>query len=281
MSTSYDPAGSQQYVDFDEYVDYQLQRTREQIRWTDLLTALTGIAVAVLAYTLVFVLLDHWVIEGGFSVTARIAMLTLLVAGTTVWLARKVLVPATRRVNSLFAARTIEQSAPDLKDSLLNLIDLKRSGRPLPEGIGASLEKRAAVGLSQIDMEQTVDRRLLMRLALALLALVVVFCLYTLLSPRKISDSLIRALLPTAAVEVPTRTQIVEVTPGEETPVVLAGSRQEISVRLLGEVPEQVRRSVQVRQRDGARAGRADVLHERSAGGRPAGGDAADRRGDP
>ncbi|MCA9114795.1 MAG: hypothetical protein KDA79_06880 [Planctomycetaceae bacterium] len=240
MSTSYDPAGSQQYVDYDEYIDLQLQRTREQIRWTDILTALAGIAVAVLAYTFVFVVFDHWVVEGGFSVPARVTMLVIMLTATIAWLAWKVLVPATRKVNSLYAARTIEQSAPQLKNSLLNLIDLKRSGRPLPVEVGSSLERRAAVGISQLDMEQTVDRRLLMRLSLILLGLVVVFCLYTLFSPRKISDSLVRALLPTAAVDVPTRTRITDVTPGDETPVVLRGTRLDVTARLLGEVPDRV-----------------------------------------
>ena len=50
---------SDQYVEFDEFVDYHLAKTRSNIKLTDVLTAIVGIAVLVVAYLLVFTLLDH------------------------------------------------------------------------------------------------------------------------------------------------------------------------------------------------------------------------------
>ena len=39
MASTIDAQTSQQYVDFDEFIDYQLQKTRGNIKSTDILTA--------------------------------------------------------------------------------------------------------------------------------------------------------------------------------------------------------------------------------------------------
>lgn len=238
MATTVEPGEKHQYVEFDEYIDFQLKKTRGNIKWTEIATAIVGLAVLFLTYLFVFVLLDHWVIEGGFSRTARGVMLGVLGVASLSWLAWKVVLPYLRQVNSLFAARTIERFEPTLKSSLLNLVDLQQAQRPIPEEVRTSLEKRAAVTLAHIDVEQTVDRRPLMWSAYALLAIVVLSCLYALMSPKRISNSLWRAVLPTADVSVPTQTEIREVTPGNaEVP---AGTRLEIVAELGGQIPDEV-----------------------------------------
>ena len=213
MSTSMKPNISQQYVDFDEYIDFQLQRTRSNIKLTDILTALAGVATLSLGYFLVFTALDHWIISGGFGNTARVLMFSVLLLALLTWLTWKVVVPYFKSVTGLFAASVIEESEPGLKSTLLNLIDLRRSGREIPENIRTSLEKRAAVSLSHMDVEQAVDRRQLMQFSYALLAVVVLCCLYTLFSPKKISFG--RAFLPSANVAISTQTEILNVKPGE------------------------------------------------------------------
>jgi collagen type III alpha len=242
MATTIEPRtkepASRQYVDFDEYIEYQLQKTRTKVKWTDVLTAAAGVAALVLGYLLVFVLLDHWIVPGGFGTTMRLVMLGGVAVIGTAWLAWMIAIPWFKSVNALFAARLIEKSDPEMHSTLLNLIDLRRAGKPVPESIRRTLEKRAALRLSHLDVDQAVDRRPLMRVSYALLALVALACMYTLFSPKKISSSVWRALAPTADVAVATRTEIHDVRPGDVE--VLARTQLEVTADLRGETPERV-----------------------------------------
>lgn len=65
----------QQYVDFDEYIDFHLAKTRTNIKYNDLFTTLVTMATLFLGYLLVFVVLDQWVIDGGFGYGPRVIML--------------------------------------------------------------------------------------------------------------------------------------------------------------------------------------------------------------
>src|SRR5260370_38588930 len=74
-------ADANHYVDYEEYVDFQLEKTRSSIKLTDIFTTLTTLAVAVISYLLVFVLLDQWVLAGGSSCASRAGLLGALLAG--------------------------------------------------------------------------------------------------------------------------------------------------------------------------------------------------------
>ena len=235
MATS-TPTGQQQYVDFDEYIDFQLQKTRSHIKWTDVLTAAAGVVTFLLAYVLLFTLVDQWLIPGGFGPNARLLMFGAVMAACAGWATWRVIIPYLKRVTRLYAAREIEKAHPELKSTLLNLVDLERSNHPVPEQVRAALEKRAAVSLSRMDLEQVVDRKNLMRTSYALLAVVILVCLYTLFSPKKLSFS--RPLLPAADVNVPTQTKIAGVNPGDAD--VLARSQLEVVADVTGKTPEQV-----------------------------------------
>ena len=200
--------GRSSYVEFDEYIDFQLQKTRTGIKATDLLTALAGVATLFLGYLLLFVVFDHWVLPGGFSMAGRWLMLGGLAAACTAWLVWKVVLPSRKNVTGLFAARAIEKTEPGLQDTLLNLVDLRRAGKDVSEHIRRAMEKRAAVTLSKGDVDSAVDRRPLMRLMLALLSLVVICALYSLISPKKITASVWRALFPASNTAVDTSYKI-------------------------------------------------------------------------
>ncbi|MEK6261906.1 MAG: hypothetical protein AABP62_25185 [Planctomycetota bacterium] len=235
MSTTAGSANSARYVDFDEYVDLKLQKTRSSIKTTDLLVALAGVAAMFLGYLLVFVVLDQWVVPGGFGIGLRWTLLLTLLVATVAWLVWKVGRPYIRSVNGLFAAREIEKSEPGLKSNLLNLVDLRAAGREIDPTVLRALERHAAVQLQQIDVTQAIDHRPLMRTAYVLLAVLVMFCLYALFSPKKISNSIWRGLL-LSNVDVATRTEIINVEPGDTT--VLAHQHVEIIVDLVGVIPE-------------------------------------------
>ena len=71
MATITQQAGRKNFVDFDEFIEFQLKKTRSNIKLTDILTAIAGMTAMVIAYLLVFVVFDHWVIDGGFGNATR------------------------------------------------------------------------------------------------------------------------------------------------------------------------------------------------------------------
>lgn len=237
-STASGSGNSSRYLDFDEYVDLKLQQTRSSIKTTDILVALAGVAAMFLSYLLVFVIFDQWVVTGGFSIGVRWLLLSTLLLLTAAWLVWKVGLPYFRNVNRLFAAREIEKADAELKSNLLNLVDLRSSGREVNPAILRALEKNAAVGLQNVDVAQAIDHRPLMRIAYVLLAVVAVFCLYALLSPKKISNSIWRSLLPAANLGVATQTEIVKVDPGDTT--VQARETVLFTADIAGDVPQKV-----------------------------------------
>ncbi|MBI1310942.1 hypothetical protein GC176_06500, partial [bacterium] len=230
---------SRQYAEFDEYIDFQLHRLRAGIRTNDVFTALCGVAVIVTGYLLAFVVLDHWVIAGGFSHSTRLVSMLLLVLGTAVWVGWRVIRPCLRRVNRLYAASVAEAASTELDSNLLNYEDLRRGGREIPKPILKALEKRAAVALSRTDVDDAIDRRLLLRLSVSLLTVVLIFCLYTVFSPKKVWPSIWRAVNPVTSTQVATQTEIVDVQPGNKADV-LARTLLEVTVDLRGQIPEKV-----------------------------------------
>ena len=215
MASATQTPDGKHYVEYEEYVDFQLEKTRANIKLNDILTTLAALGVAVLGYLLAFVVLDQWIIPGGFGYGARVALLAVLASGVLGILARRVLWPILRRVHPIYAARVIERSDPKLKSNLVNFVDVRQANMQSAPVVLKAMQKRAAVELSHIDVEQAVDRRPLLRIACALLAVVVVSSLYIVLSPKDAFSSIRRALLPTAPIAVATETTIDEVEPGD------------------------------------------------------------------
>ena len=143
MSTATAPERSHApYAEPDEYIEYQLRRTQAGIKRNDMLTAVAVAVTVVVGYVLLFVLSDHWLFDGGVGSGMRLLML-LPVLGALGWLiGARIVWPYLKNVSGLFAAKTLEMSAPEFRSSLLSLIDLKRSGREVSPLILATMEKR-------------------------------------------------------------------------------------------------------------------------------------------
>ncbi len=227
------------YVGFEEYIQFQLKLARQGIRGADLLTGAVGAVLLIAAYLLLFVVTDHWVIRGGWGSTARYLLWTGFVMGLGWWVWHKLIQPFTQRISQLYAATQLEGASPELKSSLLTLIDLKQAGRPVSPAIIESMERRAAVSLQRVNIDDAVDRHMLTKLSYALLGLVFVLCVYTVASPKSLVSSAWRALFPMAQVAPSTRTAILKVAPGDVT--VLAHSTPDITAELSGVIPEEVR----------------------------------------
>jgi len=147
MSTASKPTESTEnraghYAKFDEYVNYQISKTGSNIKANDLLTTGVGISTIILGYLLIFVICDHWIIKGGFGHTSRLLMLAGVVLASLGWAIWKLIIPYFKKVTRLYSAHALEQSSDEMEGSLLNLIDLKKSNRPVNPAIINSLEKK-------------------------------------------------------------------------------------------------------------------------------------------
>lgn len=263
MSTTLDGRKAKKnYAEFDEYISYQLQKTQTGIRSTDVFTALCGAAVFVVSYLLVFVVFDHWIVTGGFGPAMRVTLLAGLLLGTISWLGWKVAWPFFRRVNSLYAARVLEQASPELKSTLLNYVDLRSAAREVSPSILGSMEKRAAVTLSHTEIDDAIDRSLLLKLSYALLIAVVLFSIYSVASPKKVWPSIVRIFAPGAEVSVSTQTAFLKVTPGDT--VVLSREFLTVTTDLSGEVPQDV--TLHYTTADGQFVNEPVSMHEVEAG---------------
>jgi collagen type III alpha len=229
--------GAEGYVDFDEYIDIQLRKAGSTIKSTDVMTAVVGAGTLLATYLLIFIVLDQWLVPGGFSPTSRLLLLSALLVGVAGWIGWKVLWPWRRRVNGLYSASTIEKASPGFKGSLVNLVDLLRAEREIPPEIYRSLERRAAVALTHVDVRESVDRHLLLRLSMALFAVVVLFCGYWIFSPKNPASSFWRAIAPASDATVATRTKIDLVRPGDVD--VVARSQVDVTAEVRGQMPPQ------------------------------------------
>lgn len=208
--------GKVKKLEYGEYLQQELQKTRRQVKEVDVTTGIVRMICIFLGYLAFMAVLDHWVIKGGLGTTARWLALVGLVGLIGYQLIAFVVPPLLKRINPLYAARAIEQSRPALKNSLINLLQL-RSGH----GDGASaavveaIEAQTASRLSSNPVETAIDRSSIIKLAYVLLAIVLISAAYQFLSPKSPLKSFGRVMAPWAAIEPPTRAKIESVEPGD------------------------------------------------------------------
>ncbi len=219
MASSTQPYGKM--LDYEQYIDHQLSRTRSRIKMTDLLTASLTLVAAAIALLFVEVVLDHVV---GLPVwVRRIVLFTGVTAGLA-YAGLRIVLPLIGRVNGLYAAKTIEESDPTFKNSLINYLDLKRHRSEISKAAMRAIEAKAVNDLTGIEIDAVVNQRRLIQVAYTLSAVLVVFCLYAFVTPKSILDSTRRALL--ADVVRPTNTRLTNIKPGDDPELsqVVAGS---------------------------------------------------------
>lgn len=237
MATIQPSDESPAFVDFDEFVAYQLGEVKSAVRSTDLTTAIVGSFAWVSALCALFVISDQWLFADGWSMVARWIWLAVLVSGLGWWLTRTLLHPLLRKVSPLYAAKELETAVPALRRNLVNLVDLQSAGRPVAPAVLKALQKRAAVSLEEVQPRQAIDHTHLLWVSCALLATVVLLAVYAVMSPKPIWPSLWR-MIPFTSIDAPTETLIREVTPGST--VRLAGSMLDVEAQLAGRIPELV-----------------------------------------
>ncbi|TWU22761.1 hypothetical protein [Bythopirellula polymerisocia] len=196
-------------------VDEQIRRTLRSLKLLDLMAGIITLVIGVLAFLLTAAVLDQWVIPGGWNGTMRLVLLVLLLGGVGWYCWRAFWPLMSRSINPAYAAQLIERNTPSLKNSLLNFLLLRTERRQLSQKVYQAIEQQAAQRLSEVSMDTVVDRSALLRLGYVLVAVVALCAMYRVLSPKNLTTSISRVLMPWSEIAVPSRVEILDVTPGD------------------------------------------------------------------
>jgi hypothetical protein len=204
-------------VGYDEYIDTQIRHTRRMVKAVDLATALAVLATGAFLYLLVAAVAEQWLVPGGFGTLERSLLLAvlLLIAGQYAY--RRLWPLLVRPINPVYAAQTIEQSSPSLKNSLLNLLLFRQRRTEITDAVYETLEEQAAQRLTRVPVDSAVDRTHLIRFGYALVAVVSVCALYKMFSPKDPLIAVERVLMPWADIVPASRVSIMDVEPGTTT----------------------------------------------------------------
>ena len=230
--------GSHANLQHDQFIEQQLARTRRRVKWVDLGSLAMGLVGGIIAYLMIVVLIDHWVT--GLSGLGRFVALLGLLLGATYYVAAFLVPPFLRRINPAYAARAIEQSDPSLKNSLINFLMFRRDATPTNRLVYQALRHRAATDLRDVNIDLAVDRTKLIRVGYVVVALMVLFAVYTIVSPKDVFQTVRRVAAPWAHIARPSRVSISDVRVGAleqplDTPVELVfGDQPTISARIQG-----------------------------------------------
>lgn len=197
---------------YDRFIDQQVAKTGAQVKLVDLCSSLMILGAGVLSFLLIVTVLDHWIVALGAG--GRWLALVLLLGFAGCFLVLVVLPLLVGRVNPLFAARTIEQSEPSLKNSLINFLLFRSDRAGVRAVVYQTLEERAAADLKAVPIETAVDRTRLIRIGYLLSGVLAVCAAYTVLTPKSPFQSISRILAPWAEIAKPSRVRIEDVQPG-------------------------------------------------------------------
>jgi hypothetical protein len=202
-------------VRYDEYIDAQIRSTRSMVRTVDLAAALVTLAAGVLAFLLAYALVEHWLVPHGFSSAARFALFAVLIASIGYFTYQRLWPLVSRAINPVYAAQTIEQASPALKNTLINLLLFRQRRADVSDAVYRTLEEQAANRLTRVPTDAAVDRGQLIRLGYVLIAVVAVAAIYKIASPKDPIIAAERVLMPWADIVPASRVKILNVSPGD------------------------------------------------------------------
>src|SRR5207237_8374196 len=144
----------------------------------------SGIACWMIGVLLLFLfaaLVDHFL---GLGLVGRYVAFAVLAAGSLWHLVFQVGPLLVRAINPAFAARTIEEATPTLKNSLINFLLLKQDRSRIREIVYQAVERQAAADIAAVPVEATVDRSRLIHAGYVLCGIMAVIAAYKILSPK-------------------------------------------------------------------------------------------------
>ncbi len=223
------PAGGR-LIEFDEFIDAKLRKTRSHVRSVDFATSLMLLASGTLVYILLAAVFDHWIVTGGLGFWSRTAFLVVYLLAAGAYLTMTLVPLLVRSINPLYAAETIERSQPSLKNGLVNFLFFRDRPERLNPAIYQAVEEQAARNLAGASSDAAVDRTTLIRVGYALAGILLVAAIYALVSPKNLFRTVGRIAVPWAEIDAPTRTTIGEIEPRDAQ--AFRGQRIEVSARI-------------------------------------------------
>ena len=221
---------SAQSAKIKDYVDRQVEKTRRQVKTTDLIAGLIGLVVLVIGFFLAAALIDGWIWT--FTNTARLVGLCALIALIAIYSLVYIVPLLFRRINPEYAAKMIEDSTPTFKNSLLNYLRLGKKPKEVKSAVYDAVGRQAATHLSKAPSDSTVDRSVLIRTGLVLVAVVIAAIGYKVLSPKDPMQTVYRLLWPGSKISKPAVVQILDVEPGDTQ--VFFGDQLNVTARVRG-----------------------------------------------
>jgi hypothetical protein len=204
-------------VRYEEYIDTQIASTRRLVKAIDITSILLTMIAGTLAFLLAAAVVEHWLVPGGFSFLTRTILFAALASALGTYAVRRLWPLLARQINPVYAAHTIEQGSPSLKNSLLNLLLFRQQRDEITDAVYETLEEQAAQRLVRAPAEAAVDRTYLLRLGYLLVGVVLLVAVYKIASPKDPFVTAVRVLMPWADVVPASRVSISNVEPGAVT----------------------------------------------------------------
>ncbi|QJX00804.1 hypothetical protein [Frigoriglobus tundricola] len=215
-------------------VDEQIAQATSRIRAHDLAFGGLVLLALVLVYATGMICLDRYFVLPEWVRQVSLLGLVAVFAGT----AYVTLVgPLRQRINPLYAARQVERTIDDAKNSVTGYVAAQQKG-DLNSTVKAALASRAAKSVAEADVNRAIDHRGLVYLGAVsvafFLALVVLFFVFR---PAPFGSLMGRAFVPFSSAVIPNQTQIRLMKPDPTDPTITTGQSITVAVHLGGKVP--------------------------------------------
>jgi nitrate reductase gamma subunit len=107
-----------------QYVNHQLEKTRRQVKTTDLIGGILTILAFAILFLMAVAIWDAWIMP--LSTLGRWICLSVLLGGSMLYAGLAIVPLFVRRINTEYAAKMIEDAKPTFKNSLLNYVSLRK-----------------------------------------------------------------------------------------------------------------------------------------------------------
>ncbi len=219
---------------FASRVEEQLAEATSRIRTHDLAFGGLLLAAILLAYSTTMIVLDQSLVLPAWLRQLSLAAFVALMAATAYLTLFR---PLRRRINPLYAAKQVERTLDDNKNSVTGYVDATRNSELNPT-VKAALASRAAKAADDADVNRAVDHRSLMYVgaiaAALLLTLVVLFFVFR---PTQFASLVKRTFNPFASGVIESRTQLTIVKPDPAETTITTGQSVSVAVHIGGKVP--------------------------------------------
>jgi hypothetical protein len=192
---------------YDTFVEEQLTKVRGRVRALDAGKITLLLLIITLGYALGMAVADRaWTLPAGFRLGAFLIYLVIAL-GLVGW----IVLCLARRINPYYAAKKLEETLPDAKNSVVNWLDLR--DEKLPPVIHNALGTRAAKDLKQADPERAVSAGPTWILAGIMAGLILGLLILFVMGPTQFGSLLLRAFTPFRERVIDTRVSITMVQP--------------------------------------------------------------------